>query len=73
MWGLVTSYVFFGKAEEGAQIDRFRKKKSEIKAPDIQALSASNEPQGHNQPQKDDDEQENDDDERGNDADERRD
>lgn len=32
MWGLVTSYVFSGKPDDGAQIDRFRKR-CEAKAP----------------------------------------
>ena len=65
MWSLVTSYVFFGTAEEGAQIDRFRKKGPEIKTPatpEIRPISPPSEPEG-NEAQEDDDEQENDADE----------
>src|SRR5262249_22063245 len=30
MWGLVTSYVFFGNAADGAQIDRFRRSRDTV-------------------------------------------
>jgi hypothetical protein len=44
MWGLLTSYVFFSKAEDGVRLDRFRKQ-NETEAPNAtsanrQAVSA---------------------------------
>jgi hypothetical protein len=67
MWGLVTSFVYFGNAEDGAKLDRFRKKK-----PAVQPLLPRTEAKEHDA-QKDDDKQENDDDEQESNDDERQD